>query len=122
MRPDLAKLLDDVCRRARTVELTTTLEHSIRCAVTTDRIGDAEAVVVRYADHPSEALTRALVDAAGWVNAQPHHGPAIATAWALPQLELAGALSALLSDVVNGRDTTGSVTKARDVLARWGAE
>lgn len=121
MRADLARLLDSVCRRVRRLELDLTLEDSIRATLVSDRIGEAETTCVRYAVTPSDALQGACLDLATWVNAREHRtGGRIETAYGLPQLELAGALSALLSDAVNGRDTTASVTKARDALARWG--
>jgi hypothetical protein len=122
MHADLSQLLDAVCRRARLVEVSTALDHSIRAAITTDRIGDAEAVHVRYAEHPSEALQAALVDAATWINQHPHHGERICTDWASPQVELACALTALLNSVTSGeiaKDPTAAIEKARGALAKW---
>lgn len=122
---DLSQLLDAVCRRAHRVEISTTLEHSIRASVSTDRLDNAESVHTRYAEHPSDALQLALVDAAQWINAkghaQPRHSEFIRTDWAIPQVELAQALQLLVNEVLAGDATAASVTRARAALEKWGA-
>lgn len=41
-----------------------------RASLTTDRIGNAEVTVVRYAESPADALDLALKAAAEWIQAQ----------------------------------------------------
>jgi len=41
-----------------------------KATVTTEAIGATQAVFIRYADHPSDAIDLALRDAAAWVQSQ----------------------------------------------------
>lgn len=123
---DLAALLDAVARRASSVEIVVDnrLEQSIAATVRTDTMSDARATFTRYsACSMAAALEASLVDAAGWINAQPGHKTPIAIATVAPMLEVIGALKALLDAVGYARAVApAAIVRARDALAGIGVE
>lgn len=122
-RRDLAALLDDVARRASSVEIVVdnTLDLSIAATVSTDRMADARTTITRYADSMSAALELALVDAAGWINAQPGFKTPIAISTTVPMLDAIAALQGLLAEAQHARGIApAAMERARTALVAIG--